>query len=328
MTSSVSVCIPTLNRPHILNRLLVNIHQHDCLPREILVIDASDDELTKQVCGDFEDFGLVKYIQSPIKQLTLQRNIAIQQSAGDYVLFLDDDIILESGCIKQLQTFLDKDLTGEYVAVGPIIVNEFGKKIYKYQKLYYKIGLYESLKPGTWLDCGDFIQNSFLPKAFDGIKVVSFLAAGTAMFRRKAITDISPDPNFRFGGEDKHWSLRLSKKYKLCICGSASLLHEHYPGGGRKRPIVQGRISMTNLYKILLDCDPKLTLRRELFFQVYTFIDLNRQLWSKLFLLRAKGYLWILGGFVGWFMNLCEIITGLDLSFTHSRKTRHYPHGI
>ena len=319
--TTVSVCIPTLSRPHILNRLLVNIHQHDCLPGEILVIDASDDELTKQVCRNFENFGLVKYIQSPIKQLTLQRNIAIQQSVGDYVLFLDDDIILEGGCIKQLQTFLDKDLNEEYVAVGPIIVNEFGKRIYKYQKLYYKIGLYESLQPGTWLKCGDFIQNSFLPKTFEGIKVVSFLAAGTAMFRRTAIKVISPDPSFRFGGEDKHWSLRLSQKYKLCICGSASLIHEHYPGGGRKRPIVQGRISMTNLYKILVDCEQYITFKRKLFFQVYTFIDLNRQLWSKLFLFRTKGYLWIIGGIAGWFINLSAIITGLFPSFTPSGKS-------
>jgi len=309
MKSSVSICIPTLNRPNVLRRLLVSILQHDYSPFEILVIDASDDSLTKQVCIDLDSSGILKYIYSERKQLTYQRNIAIKEANGDYILFLDDDIILERGCIRELKSFLDNDLLGEFAAVGPVILNEFGKEIYKYQRIYYRLGIYESLEPGTWLRCGDFIQNSFFPLAFEGFKLTSFLAAGTTMFRRNVIASISPDSNFKFGGEDKHWTLRISQKYKLGICGSAGLYHEHFPGGGRKGPIVQGKNSMLNLYKILVDCDRNVNLKRKVFFQTYTLIDLNRQFWSLLVYLRIKGYLRIFGSFIGWLMNLAVILS-------------------
>ena len=308
MATLVSICIPTLNRSEVLGMLLTNIHQHDYLPDEIIIVDASDNTDTRMVCEKFEKYGLLKYIHSDIKQLTYQRNIAIREARGDYILFLDDDIILEKGCIKELKSFLDGDEEEEFAAVGPVILNEFGKKIYKYQKLYYKLRIYDSLQPGTWLKCGDFIQNSFFPKTFYGIKLTSFLAAGTSMFRRKVIEIITPDSSFKFGGEDKHWTLRLSSNYKLGIIGTAGLYHNHFPGGGRNKPLIQGKISMINMLKILQDCNNSLTFRRKVFFQLYTFIDLNRQLWSKIFYLKANGYSWIIGGFIGWVLNLCSII--------------------
>jgi len=316
MTSSISVCIPTLNRPDVLGKLLINLLQHDYLPNEIIVVDSSEADCTRKKCQEFERYGLVKYIHSEIKQLTFQRNIAINEALGDYILFLDDDIILEKGCIRALKIFLDEDKEEEFAAVGPVIINEFGKKIYKYQKLYYQLGLYDSLKPGTWLRCGDFIQNSFFPKTFEGIKHTAFLAAGTSMFRRKVIEVITPDPNFRFGGEDKHWTLRLSSNYKLGIIGAAGLYHYHFPGGGRKKPFIQGIISTMNMWKILNDCDNNLTLRRKYFFQLYTLLDLNRRLWTNIVFLKSKGYPHIAGCFIGWFYNLLNFMFGRDMK-TH-----------
>lgn len=314
MTSSISVCIPTLDRAEVISKLLLNLHQHDYLPNEILVVDASENDKTKIICREFEKYGLVKYFHSYIKQLTFQRNIAIREALGDYILFLDDDVILEKGCIKELKAFLDEDKEEEFAAVGPVIINEFGKSIYKYQKLYYKLGIYDSLNPGTWLKCGDFIQNSFFPKKFDGVKLTAFLGGGASMFRRKIIKVITPDSNFKFGGEDKHWTLRLSSKYKLGIIGAAGLYHNHFPGGGRKKPFVQGKISTINMWKILNDCDNKLTLKRKIFFHIYIFLDLNRRLWTNILFFKSTGYSNIAGSFVGWFINLSNFL------FRKSRK--------
>lgn len=90
----ISVIIPTLNRPEILNETLDSILKQSILPSEVVIIDQSDDELTERVC---RRYPIVRYLHTSEKSSTHARNKGIKESNGEILVFLDDDVSLLPG---------------------------------------------------------------------------------------------------------------------------------------------------------------------------------------------------------------------------------------
>lgn len=296
--NELTICIPTLDRPKILLNLLNNLALLDLLPIEVIIVDSSI------VLNDFENYNFpfkIKYVHSGIKGLTHQRNLGINNCVTKYIMMLDDDVILDKYCTRKLVDFLNNDVTLVYGAIGAVIINEFGKNFYKYQRVYKFLKIYEKLSPGVYLNCGDFLQNSFLPKYFEGVFETQFLAAGASIFRMEVVREIRPDSSFKFGGEDKHWTLRISQKFKIGVLGGANLVHEHCPTGGRKKPIIQGRISMNNLLIIYQMYFGNVSLSRFFFFQTYYLLEIIRMFTTNLISLNINQR--VIGFFFGWLQN-------------------------
>ena len=312
--STLSVCVPTAKRPKMVNRLLDNLLHQTRMPDEILLVDASSDEETKktvEACDAKYPPGVLHWVKSDLG-LTLQRNVGIDSISNDYICMLDDDVVLEPDCLEKMVNFLDSSEGKSFAGVSAYIANEYGRNYYKYQKLYHKLGLYDGqLRPGRWLYSGEFLQLSTL-RPFEGVYVSEFLPAGAAMFRRAVISEIRPNPKFVFGGEDKHWTLRISQKYKLGVLGEARLRHEHFQGGVRKPRLRQGRISMRNKAIILRDCDPHPTFKRYVVFIVYHLIDMIRMTVTYTLKSRWNDFDWIVGHWLGWLWNLVSIPKGVE----------------
>ena len=107
----VSVVIPTRNRSKELKRLLLSILKQTILPKEIIVVDDSDNLMTKQLIHNFSKFFVRKKVRIRYfrrKQNKMQKNISIsaarnfgaKKACGDIVAFFDDDIILEKNYLK------------------------------------------------------------------------------------------------------------------------------------------------------------------------------------------------------------------------------------
>lgn len=105
----VSVVIPTYNRPDDLDETLASIEDQTFSPDEVVVVDSSDDKLSRKVVGIHggQTRYPVRYVRNDGENnLTTSRNIGIERTSGDVLLFLDDDVLLEGEYLLHLADFL------------------------------------------------------------------------------------------------------------------------------------------------------------------------------------------------------------------------------
>lgn len=100
----VSVIVPTRNRPEILRRCLESIVQSHSYYAydEFIVVDNSDNRakirLNRQIV---EDMG-IRYCEEARSGLAFARNTGIRASAGDIIVFADDDFVVHRDWIRNL----------------------------------------------------------------------------------------------------------------------------------------------------------------------------------------------------------------------------------
>src|SRR3989338_498104 len=108
MSPSVSVVIPTIGRSELLKNLLDSLFKQSVLPQEVIIIDAGEDLALEG--SDFLRTAPIRcvYKKSSIASLTHQKNMGIALARGNWVGFLDDDIVLEEKAFENMFYFLNK----------------------------------------------------------------------------------------------------------------------------------------------------------------------------------------------------------------------------
>lgn len=104
---TVSVIIPTRNRPREVIVALQHLLPQTRPPDEVVVIDDSPDPATADALAAFArqalPFTLVtRRITPPLDSLTRKRNLGVSLSRGDYVIFIDDDTIVQPDFVEQM----------------------------------------------------------------------------------------------------------------------------------------------------------------------------------------------------------------------------------
>jgi glycosyltransferase involved in cell wall biosynthesis len=106
---SVSIVIPTYNRPEYLKQSIESALSQDlqCTNCEILIISDGYDEETEKVVKGYSTKH-IRFIQKEHSGAVHSRNLAIDEAKGDYILWLDDDDILEPTTLtSHLETLFD-----------------------------------------------------------------------------------------------------------------------------------------------------------------------------------------------------------------------------
>lgn len=305
--STLSICIPTCLRPEMIDRLLENLVSQTLPPDDIVIVDASPDTRTREVVEKWQQQyppNLLRWIPGE-RGLTRQRNVGIDNITCDLIGMLDDDVVLEPDCLAEVKKFLDSEEGRNFGGAGMYITNEYGQNYYSYERLYHRLGIYETLEPGHWLYCGDFIQLSRL-KPFEGVFKTDFCPGCGAVYRRAVAQEIRPDSSFHFGGEDKHWGLRISQKYALGIVGTARLRHDRVPGGARKSPFRQSIRNIRNRAIMLRGCDSNPSWRRYVVYLTYQFAELTRKMVLVTCRRRWALYRPLTGEWIGWLWNMVQ----------------------
>jgi glycosyltransferase involved in cell wall biosynthesis len=104
-TPRLCFIVPTKDRPFEIERLFNSISIQEALPSQILVVDGGEPGI-KDLVEKFPQLS-IDYIHVLPPGLTRQRNAglnAVRQDI-DLVGFLDDDIVLEPHCIKNMLDF-------------------------------------------------------------------------------------------------------------------------------------------------------------------------------------------------------------------------------
>lgn len=246
-----SLIIPTYSRPAEIASLLTRLisHEPDDLPAEVLVIDGSPDERTERELNRWRSkyspvFTLVYVRTKP--GLTLQKNIGIDLSSGQYLYFLDDDTAPELGYFREIRKAFAADQDRRVGAIGGAIVNEMDRPLSFRWRVRLALRLIPRAEPMRYDSCGASLPKSMI-KPFAGVRTVDVVPGGASCFRREVFKDKRFSAFFAgySNGEDVEMSLRTGRSFTLLLCGSAKI--NHYPAaGGRPPGFTRGRMDVRN----------------------------------------------------------------------------------
>ncbi|MDO3695135.1 glycosyltransferase [Wenyingzhuangia sp. chi5] len=263
MNFSLIIC--TYMRPKALLSLLETIAVQTLYPNEIIIVDGSTNDETKELLIQNIFENLTYYKVTPEERgLTKQRNFGIERvrTDVDFVCFLDDDTLLEPDYFKYLiGTY---ETYPEALAVGGYIINEVTWKLseeVQSDEFYYdgwvrkegsrfklrkKLGLLDNTPPGWMPRFSNGRPVSFLPPS-NKVYPVEQIMGGVASYRKEIFNELSFSKYFEGYGlyEDADFSLRLAKKGKIYINTAARLEH-HHDVAGRPNQFNYGKMVTRN----------------------------------------------------------------------------------
>ncbi|MBS1486942.1 MAG: glycosyltransferase [Bacteroidetes bacterium] len=109
-----SFVVPAFNRPDEIRELLASLVQLN-LPAssfdglEVIIADGSPDEILVSVIAEFKNQLRIEHIHRPKLAISPSRNLGAEVAKGDYVIFLDSDVILPADYLIHLHASLQKN---------------------------------------------------------------------------------------------------------------------------------------------------------------------------------------------------------------------------
>jgi GT2 family glycosyltransferase len=199
MPELVSVIIPSYNRREDLGRCIDSVLGQTSVSIEIIVVDdCSADDTIVFLSRNYPDIRLVtcprRYGPSHL------RNLGLRESKGEFILFLDSDVILpKTDIIWQMVETLSLDVSiGEIGGEIPVYRNIMNKAIGKRRDFFGKNHDVISKKD---------------EKTENQLKKCTYLATCNCMVRKDVASEIGGfDPYFNFGGEDADFGCRIFKR--------------------------------------------------------------------------------------------------------------------
>lgn len=201
----------------------------------MLIADGSNTDDTTRIAADprWRARGLVvRRIVTHPPNAVQQRVTAIAQSRGDYLLLLDDDVVLESDCVEHLLSFLEAHT--ETVAAIADFTNMTWPMPTRAWRFYLRhvLGLTEGAWQGRVL--GPLLRFGYLPSAVTP-SPMEWLATCSTMLRRSAYDRAGGFSDFFLHrstiNEDVDLGIKLARTGRLMLCPAARLAHNQASGG-------------------------------------------------------------------------------------------------
>jgi glycosyltransferase involved in cell wall biosynthesis len=228
----VSIVIATRDRPGHLRRCLEAVSRLDPRPLEVIVIDdgAAD---PAGVAASCESLGLpLQYRSKKVPGTCSSRNWGVRIAKGDYVLFIDDDVLLEPGYLAPVLGILESDpsIGGVGGSLDDAMRTSRGsvRAVFRVLRVMF---LLESTVTGRVLPSGFRTHARRSPEARD----VQILSTSNSCYRRAVFEHVRFDEMYdRLGegyafGEDADFSYRVSRRWRLRITPDAKGFHEYAP---------------------------------------------------------------------------------------------------
>lgn len=170
---TASVIIPTYRRPGYVRSCLEHLSRLRTSPLEVIVVDASPDDETRDVVGEYHG---VRYLRNELgaRRTPESRGIGLDHARGDVVAFVDDDAFVAEDWLDEiLAQYTDPEVAG----VGGRILN--GTSGEEHEGLD---------RIGRLLPDGQ-LTGSFTADPGRAVTVDHLLGANMS-FRRKAVLDV------------------------------------------------------------------------------------------------------------------------------------------
>jgi cellulose synthase/poly-beta-1,6-N-acetylglucosamine synthase-like glycosyltransferase len=194
----------------------------------VILVDASDEPATRELATGLDGRFVcpLRYLPAAAKSLVTQRWQGIGAAAGDVILFLDDDVVLERDYISEVVRVFEEDTSGEIGGVGGL--TEAG---YSPPSPLNALLLRVFVGPMRGSYAGRVVGPAvaFFPAATpEGTHNVEWLHGADMAYRRQALLAEPCWEGFRGYSflEDLHLSARVGRKYRLVITTGARLAHK------------------------------------------------------------------------------------------------------
>lgn len=224
----VSVIIPTYNRSAEVRACVDSVLRGTYSHVEVVLVDNASTDDTMSACAACYktelDEGVVKYLRLPENRMAAGgRNAGILHATGDYLLFLDNDNIVDPEMIRHMVRVCDTH--PEIGLVGALSVQAKDGSIWTLGADYnfwtsMPVNLHEGDRPET-VHMHDLYPTRYSPNAM--------MVTRGAMERAKAF-----DPFYRAMYEEADFGFRITRAgFNGVICSSARTLHLGAVGSGQ-----------------------------------------------------------------------------------------------
>ena len=224
----VSIIIPTYNRVKALDECLDSIISQTILPKEVIIVDDSDnneiENLIEHRKDQFNENNItLKYIRNKKeKSSAIARNIGIEYAAGDTILFLDDDVVLDMEYISEILSVYD-EYPNAFGVQGYITNSNLSNFRNRINRLFF-LGYHEKSKcrvlPSTYTSY-PFLLNGIIP--------CQWLSGSNQSYKKAILENFKYDENLKRHSykEDVDLSYRIYKQYpnSLYLTPYARLIH-------------------------------------------------------------------------------------------------------
>lgn len=254
-TEKIAIIIPTLSRADYVKRLLECVSRQTILPQELIIVDGGPIDISN-LFKNFKDIN-IKYIASKPPSLTRQRNFGISKISDSVALvgFIDDDIVLEKNCLKNMLKFWE---TADSEIGGASFNNINPNDSFKKANILEHIFFINSRKSGKLLKSGFNSQIS----SIEDNKYVDWLFGGITVWRRKVVEEFKFDEWFTGNAfcDDIDYSHRVGKKYKLTVVKEARVYHLSDPLAPLREYALGKTVILNKLYFVKKNPDFSLAL--------------------------------------------------------------------
>jgi cellulose synthase/poly-beta-1,6-N-acetylglucosamine synthase-like glycosyltransferase len=252
-----SIILPTRDRPYVLARTLESLRQQSAQPAEIIVVDGSSGQDGKEVVNGHlaRTATGCKVVWKPATRIgaAAQRNEGAAASVEPFTLFVDDDVLFEPGCLRNLWDAINKDKT--IGGVSAMITNQ------RYQSPGFTSRAVFTMLHGR---CEKSFAGKVIGPAVNllpedradlpEVVPVEWLNMGCTMYRREALP--SPPLDTFFNGyslmEDLALSLRVARRgWKLANVRSARIFHDSQPGPHKSDVAALSAMELRNRHYVM-----------------------------------------------------------------------------
>jgi len=223
----VSVIICTYQRPEYLDGVLRHLSLQTYRQIEVIVVDGGGPnacEQSRRTAAAVAQQLNVRVIPSE-KGLTRQRNIGLKAAQGGLICLLDDDVAFDQDFLGKIVEIFQRLEMHDLGGLSGYDVLNYPQRINRRWRLRKWFRTIPSLRPGDIDRLGSSVPVSFL-EPFSGCKPVGFFYGFCMIFRSAAIQGMTFDEVLpTYGGEDRDFSFRVSRQWRLMICGDLHLRH-------------------------------------------------------------------------------------------------------
>lgn len=302
---SISAIVPTIGRAESLRALLESLSTQVYRVDEVIVADASGRDETRLLINEpqWRELGLKinREVVNPPNAVR-QREAAIKIATGEFLLFLDDDVILEPECVAHMMDLLktNADVVG--------VTADFNNQTWPQPTKIWQWYLHYVLKLGKeeWQGrvVGPLLRFGYNPVPA-GPAPMEWLGTGNSLIRHSAYQQAGGFSDFFLHqctiNEDVDLSLKLSRIGRILFCPAARMSHHQAPEG-RVTAILAAEDDLFNRFFILRHTLGMSPLRAfwlvALYFGIETtshFLGCVRRLNFHNFFPRLRGHLRALG---------------------------------
>jgi GT2 family glycosyltransferase len=233
LKSNITAIVPTVGRVSSLELLLESLARQSRRPDEILIADSSGSPEVTALASAWQKRGLAvrNWHVTPANAVG-QRVAAIAQAKGDFLLLLDDDVVLEPLCVERLSDALDADPTS--VAACADMVNNSWPEATTAWQWYMRAFL--GLRAGEWHGrvVGPLLRFGY-PVRPSAVVPLDWFTTAHSLLRRGAYDAAGGFSTFFLHrstmNEDVDLALKMSRFGRIVLVPQAEVHHFQHPQG-------------------------------------------------------------------------------------------------